>query len=124
MRRSHTLRSLPLFLALAACAPAGGDAAVPEQHDGAELYKRQSCNVCHGPHGDGSALAPALRGLAELWTAEELVRYLADPKAYAAGDERLREQAERYPQMMPPYGSLDEARRTALAEHVLELSKR
>ena len=122
MRRSPAAPSLLLSLALAACAPADGDPA--DRPDGAALYRQQSCHVCHGLDGKGSPTAPALRDLGKLWTADELVRYLTDPKAYAAGDERLAKQAGRYPQMMPPYGNIEEWKRRALAEHVLELSRR
>jgi mono/diheme cytochrome c family protein len=119
MHRPAPFLALALALAPAACDASSAPVGAP---DGRALFRRQTCTVCHGVDGAGSALAPALRGLRANWSVQELALYLADPAAYAAGDERLRAQAGKYPQMMPKYGTLDAAQREALAAYVLELA--
>lgn len=115
MKRTTWLTGLLLALCSSACSEGGG-AAPP---DGAMLYARQSCATCHGGNRQGSSLAPALVGIAGHWTVENLAAYLADPKGYAANDERLRKQGEAYRMPMTPYGHLSVEERTAIATWLL-----
>src|SRR5262245_34650727 len=65
-------------------------------YSGPELFVRQNCTTCHGPTGQGTPMAPSLSGAARNWTRADLIRYLKDPPAYIATNERLRVQASHY----------------------------
>lgn len=71
--------------------------------DGAEVFKSASCAMCHGEEREGTGMAPRLLGLDDYWVPETLEKYLLDPKGYAAGDERLSEQAKQFSMEMPPW---------------------
>ncbi|MBK7641974.1 MAG: cytochrome c [Planctomycetes bacterium] len=87
--------------------------------DGAALFREQNCVQCHGPDGSGSNLAPTLHGKQGLWTRETLAEYIANSPAYAAHDERLKEQATHYSLPMTSYPGLSLEQRLALADLVL-----
>lgn len=112
--RMRVPRPVPLSLLLlaAACAPPGGSEA-------AELY-RAHCSACHAVDGTGSALGlgPSLRGLRGHWDADSLLEYLANPVAYAAGDERLG--ARPMPGLAP---ELTPEERGAIVAHALYLMR-
>ena len=89
--------------------------------DAASLYRSQQCALCHGSEGQGmNGVGPDLRGMEALWTVDELMSYLADPKGYTAKDERLSKNQGKY-RMPMPQNNLDDTRRRALAEYVLAL---
>jgi hypothetical protein len=71
------------------------------QTAGWQAYVDLRCGDCHGDEREGKRTAPALVGLAELWTADQLVSYLADPDAMLASDPRLAYRAEKYAIGMP-----------------------
>lgn len=90
-----------------------------DQQTGAQLYTSQGCHRCHSSDGSGGyfGTGPSLQTKRAFWDEAELVRYLADPAAYAATDERLGSRS------MAAFGHLDEAARGRLARHVLSLMK-
>lgn len=112
MNRPTTL----LVLLLAACAPSSEEGPL----DGAALYKRQNCAACHGMNRQGSGLAPAIDAVGQHWTVDGLAEYLADPQGYAANDERLKAQGERYRMPMTPYKHLSVEERKAIAAYVID----
>jgi cytochrome c553 len=77
--------------------------ASPEQ-----VYAGLNCASCHGAELEGQRTAPALKGLAERWSEDELIAYLRDPKAVQAANPSLAYMAERYPIVMPAYPHTDE----------------
>lgn len=113
--------SLSLVPALGLAACSGGDTPSPSSSAGQKLFTQQACVTCHGDHGQGSMLGPALKGVKAQWTREALVEYLNDPQGYAAKDPRLSKQGKKYFQPMPPYKMLKPEERTSLAEYVLSL---
>ena len=102
--------------ALAACggAPAKDVASMTP----AELYLA-NCARCHGRAGEGSFLAPTLDGIAANWDVDRLQRYLRDPDAIIAEDERLIAQGRKYAQRMPAFPHIAPAQREALAAWLL-----
>lgn len=97
----------------------GDDSHTPRT--GAELWVLQGCITCHGKDGQGTPIAPSLRGVQAHWTRESLLEYLRNPPAYIQKDARLKEQKKGYSQNMPVYGMLPQAHLDALADHVLGL---
>lgn len=71
-------------------------------------YVALKCASCHGAELEGQRTAPKLTGLADRWSADQLVAYLRDPKAVQAATPRLAYMAERYPIEMPAYHHTDE----------------
>ena len=64
-------------------------------------YVDLNCAACHGASRQGQRSGPPLNGLAEHWTADELVRYLSDPDSVVKISPRLAYKAERYAIGMP-----------------------
>lgn len=108
----------------------GGEPEPPAKLDpsllhGWRAYVALDCARCHGENREGTRTAPPLVGLAEHWTAEELVIYFEDPDAMVKSDARLNRLAGRYTVQMPPvsakapgYSQRDEQLRE-LAEYML-----
>lgn len=98
------------------------DAPVEENEStvsGESLYASQQCKMCHGPTGEGMpAMGPDLRPMDTLWSVDDLIAYLGDPKGYAEKDERLSKNLGKY-RMPMPQNNLSEERRRILAEYVL-----
>ena len=94
---------------------------------GWQAYVDLNCASCHGESRKGQRSGPPLTGLAESWTADELVRYLSDPEAVVKANPLLAYKAERYAISMPAIsgkapGYADKATPetlAALAEYVL-----
>jgi mono/diheme cytochrome c family protein len=101
------------LLALAACAKPRGE----------QLFLQSGCPRCHGPDRQGTKDAPPLQSLRYVWTAEQLVAYLADPPAYIKKDPRLQELAAKYKTPMPSFASLDEPARRELAGWLLRVTR-
>ena len=85
----------------------GGEPEPPAKLDpsllhGWRAYVALDCARCHGENREGTRTAPPLVGLAEHWTAEELVSYFQDPNAMVKTDARLNRLAGRYTVQMPP----------------------
>jgi mono/diheme cytochrome c family protein len=108
-----------LLAALAASACSGSGPGETASSLGADLFKVQGCATCHGNEGQGSMLGPALRGLKQHWTREQLVEYFVDPQAFAAKDPRLAKQGKGFIQSMPGYKALKPEERASLADLVL-----
>jgi mono/diheme cytochrome c family protein len=68
---------------------------------GWRAYVDLSCAVCHGEARQGKRSGPALTGLAEHWSADQLVSYLTDPDAMVRANPRLAYKAEKYAISMP-----------------------
>ena len=62
----------------AAHVPAPGPAE-RQQSRGARLFQDKGCVACHSLHGQGGRVGPALDGVAQRVTRDELMRRLADP---------------------------------------------
>ena len=90
----------------------------PSQMTGAELFLA-NCARCHGRAGEGSFLAPNIKGASEHWTVDQLVIYIRDPQKVIAEDERLRAQGQQYSQRMPAFPQLSPDQRAKVAEWVL-----
>ncbi|HSL19526.1 MAG TPA: cytochrome c [Methylomirabilota bacterium] len=73
-----------------------------------EAYVALKCASCHGAELEGQRTAPALTGLGERWTEDELIAYLRDPAAVRAATPRLAYMAEQYVIDMPAYPHTDE----------------
>jgi len=94
---------------------------------GWRAYVDLNCASCHGESREGKRSGPPLRGLAEHWTPDQLVRYLSDPDAVVKSDPRLAYKAEKYAISMPAVsgkspgyaGKVSEGTLEALAEYVL-----
>jgi len=72
-------------------------------HQGAELYIKGECSMCHGANLAGKPnLGPPLEGLSQHWDADQLTAYLTNPFSYEGGGERLSALAEEYSLMMRP----------------------
>jgi mono/diheme cytochrome c family protein len=78
--------------------PAGLD---ETQLAGWQAYVDLNCASCHGGNREGQRSGPALTGLADHWTADQLVDYLADPDAVVNATPRLAYKAEKYSIGMP-----------------------
>lgn len=94
--------------------------APPPGASGAEIYDLQNCANCHGDEREGKSLGPSLAGLAQHWTRETLVEYLADPQGFVERDPRLRARSEEYSGKMDPYDNLTLEQRGVLADWLLE----
>jgi mono/diheme cytochrome c family protein len=68
---------------------------------GWRAYVDLNCASCHGEAREGKRSGPELNGLAEYWTADQLVSYFADPDAMVKADPRLAYKAEKYAIAMP-----------------------
>lgn len=68
---------------------------------GWRAYVDLNCGSCHGENREGKRSGPPLAGLAEHWTADQLVSYLEDPDAMIKADPRLAYRAEKYAIGMP-----------------------
>jgi len=108
--------ALLLAAALPLLAPRASAGSAP---DGAALWRANECATCHGEKREGTENAPPLRELKRHWDVERLARYLADPPALIAQDERLTRLAERYELDMPDFSLLPQAERRALADWLL-----
>ena len=71
------------------------------QTAGWRAYADLNCASCHGGNREGQRSGPALAGLAEHWTADQLVDYLTDPDAVVMATPRLAYKAENYSIGMP-----------------------
>jgi len=106
---------LALPLVLAACDDPG------RIRTGPEVFRLQGCVTCHGLDGHGTQMAPDLRGVAKLWTREELVKYITNAPEYIKTNERLKEQKKRYSLNMPVYSVLRREELENVADYVLAL---
>lgn len=94
---------------------------------GWNAYNDLNCGSCHGDARKGQRSGPALTGLADHWTADQLVDYLTDPDAMVKANPRLAYKAEKYTIGMPSAsgkspGYADKARAEklrAIAEYML-----
>ena len=68
---------------------------------GWQAYVDLNCASCHGEARQGKRSGPALNGLSEHWTADQLVAYFADPDAMVKVNPRLAYKAEQYAIAMP-----------------------
>jgi mono/diheme cytochrome c family protein len=68
---------------------------------GWRAYVDLNCASCHGGAREGKRSGPALSGLADHWTADQLVNYLTDPDAMVKENPRLAYKAEKYAIGMP-----------------------
>lgn len=68
---------------------------------GWQAYVDLKCANCHGQDREGKRSGPPLTGLAEHWTADTLVNYLADPDEMVKSNPLLAFKAERYAISMP-----------------------
>ena len=71
------------------------------QLTGWQAYIDLNCGGCHGENREGQRSGPALAGLAQHWSAEQLVSYLTDPNAMVKASPRLRRISEGYAIGMP-----------------------
>jgi len=101
-------------LALAACGASGPAPGTPEA-----LYVDLGCSKCHGANRDGQRSGPPLKALADRWTEDSLLEYLADPKAVMETNPRLKYMAENFPIMMPAYPNASQEDLRKLAQFIL-----
>jgi len=86
-----------------------------------KIYQEWGCGTCHGENGAGSSQGPSLIGLVGHWQREALVRYLNNPAAIRATDQRLLQLAKRYyPISMPALEGLDSTQIGLLVDHLLQ----
>ena len=101
-------------ITLAACGASGPAPGSPEA-----LYVDLGCAKCHGGNRQGQRSGPPLIALADHWQEESLLEYMADPKAYAEKNPRLKYMAEGFPIMMPSYANPAEEDLRKLAQLIL-----
>jgi mono/diheme cytochrome c family protein len=89
---------------------------------GKDLFVSNECTLCHGAEGIGKSAAPALRGLMQYWTKDELVKYFQDPAGVAKNIPRLAARRGNYPRMMPSFSDQPKSDLEKLAEYVLSLN--
>ncbi len=86
-----------------------------------KIYQEWGCGTCHGENGAGSSQGPPLIGLVEHWQREALVRYLNNPAAMRATDQRLLLLTKSYyPISMPALEGLDSTQIGLLVDHLLQ----
>ncbi len=114
-------RRASVFIAVASAVACGRALVVDPatREAGARVYRSEPCAGCHGEERAGGRLAPPLRGLAQHWDEEKLVRFLRDPVAFRQDDSRIRSMAARYPSKMPPVGTSDAEKLRVLALFLL-----
>lgn len=71
------------------------------QLTGWQAYFDLNCGGCHGDNREGQRSGPALAGLAQHWSGDQLVSYFTDPNAVLKTSPRLRRMTERYVVGMP-----------------------
>lgn len=90
------------------------------QLEGWNAYVTLNCGSCHGDQRQGKRSGPALAGLGEHWTEEQLVSYLGDPQAMIKTTPRLAFKSENYAIAMPGYADkADQETLNALAGYLL-----
>jgi len=104
-----------VLLSMAAC---GSEKATAREEEQTVSYEKL-CSHCHGGDRTGTATAPGLQGLDELWTRDELVRYLSDPRAVTRETPRLQYVSERFRIDMPSFGHLPPEKLEALVDDLL-----
>jgi mono/diheme cytochrome c family protein len=109
-RRAAFLAALCLLLA--GCG-GGGD---PDA--GRKVFHESMCARCHGERREGTEFAPALKGLGDRWSEEDLTVYFLDPPKWVARDPRLKGLSSRYSMVMPRFTMDDDVRRD-LARYLL-----
>ncbi|MGE5681683.1 MAG: c-type cytochrome [Bacillota bacterium] len=86
----------------------------------ADLIKSNGCTGCHGPELKGTNLAPALTGVKENWSRDELISYLRNPSSFMDKD-RFKAYRQKYNSMMPPFNHLDIKNLGKIADHLMTL---
>jgi len=107
-------------------APRGGGAEAIDPglaRQGAGYYSDWGCDACHGDAGRGTDDAPSLAGLGDRWTIDELALYLFDPESYGAGNARVRELQDRYPDVEMPGFELPADQLRAMSAWLLTLDR-
>ncbi|GJQ63221.1 MAG: hypothetical protein SCALA702_22740 [Melioribacteraceae bacterium] len=95
------------------------DSTPPTEVSGAEMVKNIGCISCHGADLNGTKLAPAISGLSEYWTRDELINYLRNPSEYDGG-ERFDDYRAKYPNIvMPSYGNYSVQDLGKIADYLL-----
>ena len=113
--RLATILLLPT-LVLWAVLGCGRGSASSADASGEELYGIW-CASCHGGDGRGfMGLGSSFAGVRQFWEEDDLLEYIADPKAFAAGDPRL----GRRP-MAAINATVPDAARERLVAHALSL---
>jgi mono/diheme cytochrome c family protein len=87
MSKAATLLLLALPT-LNACGSKGDESATG--NSGRDLFQTY-CAACHGEDARGTMLnlGPSLEGVRQYWEEATLLEYIDNPKAFAAGNERL-----------------------------------
>lgn len=111
--------ALALGLGLFACnkggaqqQQAGTAASAAPELDGAAIYTKANCAMCHGIDRGGKPMGPALLTLKQNWTVDKLSEYLSDPAGFTANDSRLGAQQQQYSMKMPAPNITKEERDT------------
>jgi mono/diheme cytochrome c family protein len=109
-----------LSTALLSCArsPRTPALSAEEIRAGQEIYVFEGCGACHGAGRKGTATGPSLERLRRHWSADELARFLADPRAYPK-DRRLEELSGRFPTQMAGLPAASDERLRTLALFLL-----
>lgn len=116
--------ALVLSLGLLACNKGGGqqqaatNSASAEALDGAAIYAKANCAMCHGVDRTGKPVGPALLTLKQNWTLGKLEEYLTDPQGFSDSDSRLSEQRQQYTMKMPA-PNISQEERHKLAQWLL-----
>jgi cytochrome c553 len=114
VRTSFALAAVAVFV-LTACGASGPPSGTPEA-----LYVDLGCAKCHGAERQGQKSGPPLIAIGDHWQEENLLEYLADPKAVMEENPRLKYMAEDFPIMMPAYADTNEEDLRKLAKYILE----
>ena len=118
---ASVIAALGLGLILTASCSRGPDPVVVDEsvRAGRQVYEELDCASCHGWQRQGKRSAPPLTGLAELWTEQDMIRYLEDPEPVVKEIPRLAMRLEQYPIAMPGYAKAGEDALRELARYML-----
>jgi mono/diheme cytochrome c family protein len=86
---------------------------------GDKLFQSFGCIRCHGTNLEGTNQGPALVGLKEYWSRDNLLNYLRNPNSYMDSD-RFKTYREKYPTgIMPSFGNKDVKDLGKIADYLL-----
>jgi len=86
---------------------------------GDKLFQSFGCIRCHGTNLAGTNQGPALVGLKEYWSRDNLLNYLRNPNSYM-GSDRFKVYREKYPTgIMPSFGNKDVKDLGKIADYLL-----
>ena len=88
--------------------------------DAESLISKNKCMTCHGSNLEGTASAPSLQKVSEVWNREDLIKYLKNPGTFS-NDPRISKFKGTYRLGMPPVDKLNDEELNILVNHLLSI---